>query len=749
MRLTYLLTFFAALVLSTAGIQAQFKLEDWKVHSSLTNLNTADYDSRGRIWTGGFGGALMYNPETGDMNEFRNLDALLSLEVSAIRCDRSSGLVFAGCFDGVISITNEELKWEHYTEIRSQGFPKSAINDIVFKDNLAYIAGDFGIAVFDTEERIFISQALRLGSFQLNTPVYSLMIENNTIWAAAAEGIARTQLNQINTYPPDSWEIFDRSSGLKNDVIKGIEYFDGNIYVYDAEHLYKMTGDTFEILATHNKDGEVMRGIAVSGGELYYVTNFALKRYTGENIIVNHPALINYFTAGPSGGLVFLYENRGFGFIENNELAYHILPNTPFSNLFTELTVDEKGGLWVSTGYQPGMGLMYKKNGEWDNINQYNYPDIPSNSIINAHSVPGRGLFLGTWGSGLIILNETEGAYSFQQLTNKNSPLTGIADDPEWVITADSDVDQNGLIWTLNYGEDSPGTFFLVQKPGGTMTGIPKYVSSNNRWYRELTIDTWNTKWAASSQSGGLYYYNENYTLDDKSDDIFGILNTSNSSITDNTQNAVETDRQGRIWVGTPKGLCVILNPSAVLNGGEPVIRQIRSIGEQLIKDVMIDALNYVWAATTTGVWILDPEEDLVIASITKDNSPLITNDIESLATFEEDGTVYIGTRSALYQAKSMSAMPLPSFDIFCYPQPFNPERHEELVIEGLAENSHLKITTLDGEFVRTIRSGGRRALWDGRDNKGRLVSTGVYIISASSETTEAGAAGKIAVIRK
>jgi hypothetical protein len=65
------------------------------------------------------------------------------------------------------------------------------------------------------------------------------------------------------------------------------------------------------------------------------------------------------------------------------------------------------------------------------------------------------------------------------------------------------------------------------------------------------------------------------------------------------------------------------------------------------------------------------------------------------------------------------------------YPNPFNPET----VIEfSLDKTQHIKLAVYDitGQLIRVIEntiksSGNHKVHWNGRDNKGRLVSSGIY----------------------
>jgi flagellar hook assembly protein FlgD len=69
--------------------------------------------------------------------------------------------------------------------------------------------------------------------------------------------------------------------------------------------------------------------------------------------------------------------------------------------------------------------------------------------------------------------------------------------------------------------------------------------------------------------------------------------------------------------------------------------------------------------------------------------------------------------------------------------------------VDGLVENSTFKILTIDGVLVREVQTpGGRVGYWDGTDQQGNVVASGIYIIATYAESG-ATANGKVAVIRK
>jgi flagellar hook assembly protein FlgD len=66
-----------------------------------------------------------------------------------------------------------------------------------------------------------------------------------------------------------------------------------------------------------------------------------------------------------------------------------------------------------------------------------------------------------------------------------------------------------------------------------------------------------------------------------------------------------------------------------------------------------------------------------------------------------------------------------------------------------LVSNSTIKIFTISGDLVRTLSTpGGRMTFWDGKDEKGQYVPTGIYLIVAYNEDGTKVGIGKLAVLR-
>ena len=135
--------------------------------------------------------------------------------------------------------------------------------------------------------------------------------------------------------------------------------------------------------------------------------------------------------------------------------------------------------------------------------------------------------------------------------------------------------------------------------------------------------------------------------------------------------------------------------------------------------------------------------------SFNKDNSPLPTNELYSLEYDENTGKIYIGTDQGMYSLQTSAVKPIESFDVKVFPQPFDNRKDDVLSIEGLAENSDIRIVTVNGELVKKLKVNSRVATWDGRNENGQKASPGVYLLYAVSETKEDSQVVKVAIVNK
>ena len=77
----------------------------------------------------------------------------------------------------------------------------------------------------------------------------------------------------------------------------------------------------------------------------------------------------------------------------------------------------------------------------------------------------------------------------------------------------------------------------------------------------------------------------------------------------------------------------------------------------------------------------------------------------------------------------------------------------KKMIVDGLMYNSSMKIMTLDGLVVRDINSSGisvdgDQLFWDGKNNNGEYVASGVYLLAITNNSGK-NTFSKITVIKK
>jgi hypothetical protein len=112
----------------------------------------------------------------------------------------------------------------------------------------------------------------------------------------------------------------------------------------------------------------------------------------------------------------------------------------------------------------------------------------------------------------------------------------------------------------------------------------------------------------------------------------------------------------------------------------------------------------------------------------------------------------YIATDKGISVLKIPFAKENTSYsNVDIFPSPFRVPTVTPLTIDGLMDGSSCMIMTLTGKVLKTIESRadveGYQAFWDGRDEAGDWVSTGVYLV-AVYDKKGASSFSKIAVIR-
>ena len=141
--------------------------------------------------------------------------------------------------------------------------------------------------------------------------------------------------------------------------------------------------------------------------------------------------------------------------------------------------------------------------------------------------------------------------------------------------------------------------------------------------------------------------FSDGGTFDDNSDDQWKSLSAAEGygNLPSVFVKALAQDVDGEIWIGTDFGMTVLYNTSNVFDAefGEydsnPILIEVdgeveKLLGESDITSITVDGGNRKWISTSSsGVFCLSPDGTEEVYRYTKENSPLISNNVFDIRT--------------------------------------------------------------------------------------------------------------------
>lgn len=737
----------------------------WQSFTSLLDARDVTLDRYGNLWVATTGGIFVAQPHDGSIvAEYRLGAGLLALDFRAIVYAPELDAIIAGAADGTLAVYSLDLgTWTHVLDIRraSDQYPRRSVNALLVHQGRLYVATDFGIVVYDAARQVPLETIDAIGTLPARSPITALTQRNDTLIVAGGSGVASISLALPSLRDRRLWRAWKLPSGISwSGVARGL-IFDSQDHLLAADERTVFVENTDSLVVLWQRpasSSDIIGSISVYNSWLVISLGRQYLLSNGTSLGPEHPSQLRThrtFVVDGKAVLVGCTASDGVTVFAESQLQ-GIAPNSLLSNTARDIAVDSRGNLWVATAVRnvSGAGFAVRTGQRWRIFTPRTDSRVPTLYYYRVAATPHGDVWLSSWGKGMLRARILEGdSVALDYYNTDNSPLVGFP-STDFTVPGGIAGDANGTMWLAHWGswiassahliaQDSSGRFYAFTYPGNP-PGL-------NYWMY-IAIDAAGTKWLgsydASGNGNGLVWFNDAGTLDNTSDDRWGRITASLTGLPSNNITALSVDKTGMLWVGTVAGVAVIVNPSAVLAGSSPFLRVLRELRGIAINAIAIDALNNKWIATPTGIWIIADDGTTILGTLTTAQYPLLLSDeARALAADEERGIMYIATDVGINAVQTLSLRPSPQYELRIYPQPFDPER-ELLTIEGLAAETELRITTISGILVRRLRTRSRVTLWDGRDDSGELVSSGIYLLHAVSEQSGEGAVGKISVLR-
>lgn len=327
--------------------------------------------------------------------------------------------------------------------------------------------------------------------------------------------------------------------------------------------------------------------------------------------------------------------------------------------------------------------------------------------------------------------------------------------------------DNNGSLWILNSGSPSTSLFEITREGQWISHDKKEFYNSSQRAYDNMVNAFFDSR-------GILWFCNCRFVEPavicyQKSTDVAiaykKFVNQDGSSIDlkDDGIYCLAEDKESNIWIGTTAGPIVIMKDQIGKSADEIVFTQVKVprndgtnyadylLAGNIITSIAVDEGGRKWFATSSnGVYLISADNMTQIQHFTTDNSPLLSNNVQSVTINSATGEVFFGTENGLCSYISDATQTneeMTSDNVWAYPNPVNPGYSGPITITGLSYNADVKILSANGALVFEGQSNGGTFVWYGSDLKGRRVASGVYMVVTATSTGEKGTVCKIAIV--
>ena len=755
----------------------------WEGHFSFYDIIDVSQGNN-KIYAAAENAIFSYDIQTNEVTELTTIHGLSGELISTIKYSEAYELLIIGYKNGLIEIAfdNDDNVLTVVDIIDKPTIPPDdkTINHFNEQNELVYISTNYGISVYNLE-RLEFGDTYFIGDSGNQIPVKQTTIFQDYIYAAcfSENGIRKALSTNNNLIDYQEWTKIISGNWYATQVVND------NLYAARANrNLYNINNDVFSLLFNYadvpidTREVNNQLIVTTKNNVFVYDSNFNLL----SQVSVSSEFETEFTSATLDSEFIYI-GTTDFGILKTqiaNPIVFEeIHPSGPLLN--NSFSINAKANnLWVTFGeydrfYNPyplnRRGFSHLINDEWINIP---FEDVLGSMSLNSISVNPLNenqVFISSFFSGLLEVNEDIPTFLFNQL-NSGLESLNLPSNPNYVDirVGPSAFDRNGILWTVTSRIDKPLKSYNPannQWQSFSFTSLIPDGFTDNLGFNEIVISPSEDLFIGSFDFGIIGFRNDGNQLLKSVSEEEGLPYKS--------VRALALDNRNQLWIGTDSGLRVLFNTSNFFTDDNISVESIIILEDgipkellegQFISDIKVDGSNNKWIATIgAGLFYFSSNGQETIYHFTKDNSPLPSNNVNDISIDNQNGIVYIATARGLLSFKSGSSSTQENLsNVYVYPNPVRPNFNtveDKIKIKDISENVNIKITDIEGNLVAEAESrrnlrhrgynleiDGGTAYWNGKNLANNSVASGVYLVMLSDLDTFETKILKLMIVR-
>lgn len=763
-KLSSLALLLLALCLSATAQQ----LGTWRMYLSY-QIATKSVASGSTIYSLMNGNLLSYDTEDGEVRTYDHLDVLSDVNISHIAYSKEAGKLLIVYSNSNVDLLDKDGNIENLSALKDKSILDKEVSDVYVNGSMAYLATGFGFVEVDMKEGVFRN------TYRINKAAQCITASDDAVYIATSDGVYQCPKSS-NMQLEENW--VKRATWL---TVRNMCCFQGKIMALTSATLYEM--DPASTTNTAYKSGSYTF-MKVVGNQLIWGGNtevgFTTDLSKSPSIF---PATSKWSDISYAGGTYWMSEQenglRGYKINESDIVPTGevIQPSSPIRDIGYNISwVGDRllvaGGINTVSGFYNPATAMYYENEEWTNFQEMEIPEkYPKFQLRNTTDLvqdptDDTHHFASLYRGGLC---EYKNGKFVKLYNHDNSPIRSVmrtlSTYYNYCTCAALSYDEDGNLWMASSLRDS---VLHILKPDGNWVN-PYYEEMNGvSLIDKILHHSSGIKLISSRRidKRGVFCIDTKGTERTTDDRIIlhqNIVNQDGTPYTPDQFFCLCEDLEGMVWVGTSAGLFVIEDVSEVFNQNFQ-FTQIKinrndgsGLADYLLNDVSIacisiDAANRKWIGTqTNGAYLISADGQEMIHHFTTEDSPLLSNNVQTIAVHPGTGEVVFGTDKGICSFIGDATTPeeeLEKSNIVVFPNPITPDYNGPIAIRGLVNDTEVKIISTGGQLVWNGRSAGGTCLWNGLANNGKRVASGVYHVVANTPEGNKAIVTRIVIVR-